>query len=192
MKRVGILGGTFDPPHIGHLLMAEEVRIQMSMDEIWWMPNRIPPHKEKESDTTVVDRMAMIEIMVRQHHQYKLCKIELQREGPSYTADTMAELTELHPNTEFFFIIGEDSLGTLHKWHNSEKLLSLVSFIVIRRPGIEVADRMDLPNGITIIDGATIDVSSSSIREKIREKKLNRFLLVKEVYGIIKGRGLYE
>ncbi|MDQ0254324.1 nicotinate-nucleotide adenylyltransferase [Evansella vedderi] len=190
MGRIGILGGTFDPPHIGHLFMAEEARIKMDLDEVWWMPNRIPPHKEKESDTTERDRVDMIQSMVNLHPSFALCDIELKREGPSYTYDTVMELRGKYPNEEFFFIIGEDSLETLDSWHKGQDLKKLITFIVIRRPGYYYEKK--LSKGITIIEGPTIDVSSSVIRETIYHKKCNRFLLTNDVFSIIKERQLYE
>ncbi|MDG5786514.1 nicotinate-nucleotide adenylyltransferase [Evansella sp. AB-P1] len=192
MKRIGILGGTFDPPHIGHLLMAEESRIKMNLDEIWWMPNRIPPHKETATDSLLRERLMMVQHMTDLHEKYILCDVELKRNGPSYTVDTMELLNEKYAHYEFFFIIGEDSLQTLDKWHRSDYLKSLVSFIVIRRPGYE-HEMEKANNGILFIEGPTIDVSSTDIRKTLKEKKeVNRFLLTKEVYELIKEHQLYE
>ncbi|ADU29833.1 nicotinate-nucleotide adenylyltransferase [Evansella cellulosilytica] len=187
--RIGILGGTFDPPHIGHLLMAEEARLQMNLDEIWWMPNKIPPHKEKESDTTEQDRLEMVKEMISLHSHFKVCDIELHREGPSYTVDTLKLLRGQHPNAVFYFIIGEDSLMNLHKWYKSEEIKKLVSFIVIRRPGY---DTNEATEGITLLEGPTIDVSSTTIRETLNTGTFNRFLLTKGVFDMIKERHLYE
>ncbi|MBU9722533.1 MULTISPECIES: nicotinate-nucleotide adenylyltransferase [Bacillaceae] len=193
MKRIGILGGTFDPPHIGHLLMAEEARIKMKLDEVWWMPNRIPPHKKKDSSTTTEDRIRMVEAMTDQHPDYLLCDIELNREGLSYTADTMKEVTGKFPNHHFFFIIGADSLQTLGSWYKIDQLSSLVSFVVIQRPGYEMSELKSPVNAkIYIIEGPTIDVSSSLIREMIEVDNVNRFLLVNDVYEMIKEYHLYE
>ncbi|SDY50594.1 nicotinate-nucleotide adenylyltransferase [Evansella caseinilytica] len=191
MKKVGILGGTFDPPHIGHLLMAEEARMQMSLDEIWWMPNYLPPHKEKVSNTSNDDRLAMVNSMVGLHESFRLCDVELRRTGPSYTADTMDVLTKRYKDIQFFFIMGEDSLETLDQWHESERLKSLVSFIVIPRPGYR-RPRENVSDGITVIDAPAVDISSSDIREAVAAGNMNRFLLTKEVYHVIKERRLYD
>ncbi|MCD8511099.1 MAG: nicotinate-nucleotide adenylyltransferase [Bacillus sp. (in: Bacteria)] len=191
MGRIGILGGTFDPPHIGHLFMAEEARIKMELDEIWWMPNRIPPHKEKKSNTTEQDRLDMVVSMATLHHNYSVCDVELKREGISYTFDTMVELTRMYPKHEFFFIIGGDSLEMLNKWYKQEELRELVSFIVIQRLGYE-SDKNKEGKGITIIEGPMVVVSSSSIRKAFQEGKVNKFLLTDAVYTLIKERCLYE
>ncbi|UTR09325.1 nicotinate-nucleotide adenylyltransferase [Evansella sp. LMS18] len=191
MKRIGLLGGTFDPPHIGHLLMAEEARLKMELDEIWWVPNRVPPHKEKTSRTTAMDRLDMVESMTKLNKCYKVCDIELKMEGPSYTVHTIEKLLEKYPDYSFYFIIGEDSLLTLQDWYGSDRLLAMVKFIVIRRPGYTYEEHETAPS-ITIIQGPVIDVSSTLIRETIYEKKLNKFLLTKEVYSLIEERGLYE
>ncbi|WP_078597250.1 nicotinate-nucleotide adenylyltransferase [Evansella clarkii] len=191
MKRIGLLGGTFDPPHIGHLLMAEEARLKMELDEIWWLPNRVPPHKEKTSRTTAMDRLDMVESMTKLNKSYKVCDIELKMEGPSYTVHTIDKLLEKFPGFTFYFIIGEDSLLTLQDWYGSDRLLAMVNFIVIRRPGYTFGEQETAPS-ITIIQGPVIDVSSTLIRETIYEKKLNKFLLTKDVYSLIKERGLYE
>lgn len=191
MARIGILGGTFDPPHIGHLFMAEEARIKMELDQIWWMPNRIPPHKEKKSKTTEKDRLDMVKSMVNLHDNFTLCDVELKRGGKSYTFDTIISLKENYPEHQFFFIIGGDSLETLHTWYKHEELRELLSFIVIQRPGYDRNRNVDR-EGITIIKGPTVDVSSSAIRKALREGDVNKFLLTDAVYTIIKERQLYE
>lgn len=191
MKRIGILGGTFDPPHIGHLIMAEEARIQMEFDEIWWLPNKIPPHKNKESDSTETDRLRMVEMMIQLHDSFSLCDIELKRDGPSYTADTVAEIQRNYPNDTFYFIIGEDSLYNLHKWHRIEELQQMISFIVMPRPGYNPNLSTEIVSS-TMLDSHTLDVSSTNIRKSIEDKKLNRFLVTKEVYEYIEERKLYE
>ncbi|MFA9558811.1 nicotinate-nucleotide adenylyltransferase [Evansella sp. AB-rgal1] len=190
MKRIGILGGTFDPPHIGHLFMAEEARLKVKLDEVWWMPNRIPPHKEIVNNTSQEDRLEMVKKMVALHESYSLCEIELQREGFSYSTDTMELLTKEFPDIQFFFILGEDSLLTLNSWYKSERLQQLVTFIVIRRPGFE-SEKESFSENILMVEGSTVDVSSSSIRDSVQRGLLNRFLLTKDVYEFIKERQLY-
>ena len=191
MKRIGLLGGTFDPPHIGHLLMAEEARLSMNLDEVWWLPNRIPPHKEKRTNTSGQDRLDMVQAMTKLEGDFKLCDIELEMDGPSFTINTIKVLTAKFPDYKFFFIIGADSLLTLDSWHESERLKSLAKFIVIQRPGFEIAAE-HLSESIIMVEGAVIDVSSTVIRKAISAKRLNQFLLTKNVNGIIKERRLYE
>lgn len=191
MKRIGILGGTFDPPHIGHLIMAEEARIQMELDEIWWLPNKIPPHKHKDSDSTEEDRLKMVEMMIQLHESFSLCDIELKRDGPSYTVDSVAEIIKSYPNNTFYFIIGEDSLYNLHKWNRSEELQEMISFIVMPRPGYNPDLNTKIVSS-TMLDSHTLDVSSTNIRKSIENNKLNRFLVTRAVYEYIEERKLYE
>lgn len=191
VRKIGLLGGTFDPPHLGHLIMAEEARIQMNLDEIWWLPNKIPPHKNNRSNSTEKDRLHMVNMMIQLHEKYFLCDVELRREGPSYTIDTINYLQETYPNDTFYFIIGEDSLQTLHTWKDSEQLQKIISFIVMPRPGYG-NDTKNTNAKIMKLSSQSFDISSTNIRNRIKENKLNRFLLTKEVFDYIKEKGLYE
>ncbi|UCZ54461.1 nicotinate-nucleotide adenylyltransferase [Bacillus shivajii] len=191
MKKVGILGGTFDPPHIGHLLIAEQARLQMELDEVWWMPNRIPPHKKRKSDTSDEDRISLVSLMTKKHDGFCVCNVEFEREGPSFTVETIERLQKKHLDHTFYFIIGGDSLETLPTWHESERLQQLVSFIVIERPNYPFPKQRSNDH-IHFVEGPTIDVSSSYIRENINTSMFNKFLLTDEVYKFIKELKLYE
>ncbi|MGJ9381666.1 nicotinate-nucleotide adenylyltransferase [Salipaludibacillus sp. CF4.18] len=191
MKKVGIFGGTFDPPHLGHLIMAEEARIKGELDEIWWMPNYVPPHKKVSSKTTEQQRIDLVTLMVNTHDSYKLCLIEMQRKGLSFTADTVQDLLEDYPNVQFSFIMGGDSLKNFHSWHKSEKLQAMLPFIVIVRPGFQVP-RVSVPKEVLLLEEVTVELSSSYIRKSIRSNKENKFLLLHEVYQFIKENRLYE
>ncbi|RKL68644.1 nicotinate (nicotinamide) nucleotide adenylyltransferase [Salipaludibacillus neizhouensis] len=191
MKKVGIFGGTFDPPHLGHLIMAEEARIKGELDEIWWMPNYVPPHKKVSSKTTEKQRIDLVTLMVNTHDSYKLCLIEMQRKGLSYTADTVQDLLEDYPNMQFSFIMGGDSLKNFHSWHKSEELQAMLPFIVIVRPGFQVP-RVSVPKEVLLLEEVTVELSSSYIRKSIRSNKENKFLLLNEVYQFIKENRLYE
>lgn len=191
MKKIGLLGGTFDPPHVGHLIMAEEARLKGQLDEIWWMPNRIPPHKKISSGTSEQHRMELVKRMVELHHSYKLTSLEMDRTGLSYTVDTIRELLNEKPNDHFSFIMGGDSLKHFHRWHKSKELQKLIRFIVIHRPGFSIPEKNDF-NDILLLDEVSLELSSSYIREKIKDRSLNQFLLTKEVYQFIKENRLYE
>ncbi|WP_416149289.1 nicotinate-nucleotide adenylyltransferase [Salipaludibacillus sp. HK11] len=191
MKKIGLLGGTFDPPHVGHLIMAEEARLKGNLDEIWWMPNRIPPHKELSSGAPEHQRIRLVEKMVEQHSTYKFSRLELERSGPSYTVDTIRHLLKTRPNDDFSFIMGGDSLKHFHLWYQSEELQRMLRFIVLVRPGFAVADTNNFKE-ILVIDDVSLELSSSYIREKIKGKSFNQFLLTKEVYQFVKENRLYE
>ncbi|WP_096434555.1 nicotinate-nucleotide adenylyltransferase [Alteribacter populi] len=189
-KRIGILGGTFDPPHIGHAILAEEARINLGLDLIWWIPNRIPPHKKKMSQTTNTDRWEMVRRLCQGHPNFELNTIELEREGPSYTVDTIKKLKHNHPETSLFFILGGDSIDTLAEWKNIEEISEMVTFVGMKRPGYQAKTELDIM--IHLLDSPKINVSSTLIREKIKTRTLNSFLLPKEVASYIKERHLYE
>src|SRR5699024_9121935 len=115
MKRIGILGGTFDPPHIGHLIIAEEVRIALDLTEVWFIPTYEPPHKDRAS-SSVEDRLNMLQRAIGEHPHFKIKTIEIERYGMTYTIDTMKTFKRMYPEDEFFFIIGADMVEYLPNW----------------------------------------------------------------------------
>ncbi|WP_280768532.1 nicotinate-nucleotide adenylyltransferase [Salipaludibacillus daqingensis] len=192
MRRIGLLGGTFNPPHVGHLIMAEEARLKGKLDEIWWLPNRIPPHKKLSSDTSEEQRMELVSKMVQLHPAYKLSKMEMDRTGPSYTVDTVGELLNKEQNCHFSFIMGGDSLINFHKWYKADKLQKMISFIVLVRPGFAVPTNIEEFKEILLLDEVSLELSSSYIRDKIKNHSMNKFLLTNEVFSYIKENRLYE
>src|SRR5690625_4586590 len=132
MSRIGIFGGTFDPPHIGHLIMAEEVRYALTLDEIWFIPTNIPPHKQKASSTSK-HRLAMLEMAIRSNQHFIVNPIEVENENVSYTIDTMTILRKNHPDAEFYFIIGADMVEYLPYWKQVDELFKMVTFVGVQR-----------------------------------------------------------
>lgn len=187
MKKVGILGGTFDPPHFGHLLIAEEVRIALELDEVWFIPTFEPPHKH-DASSSAEDRITMLEKAIAHHSAFKLNLIEMERQGKSYTYDTMKELRSRHPKYQFYFIIGADMVEYLPKWYKVEDLLDLVSFVGVKRHGY----RLDSPYPVINVDIPMFDVSSTLIRNRIMNDQTVHFLLPEPVYSYIKEKKLYE
>ncbi|GEN51999.1 nicotinate-nucleotide adenylyltransferase [Halobacillus faecis] len=187
MKKVGILGGTFDPLHQGHLIMGEFSREAMDLDEVWFMPSYIPPHKQ-ESTTNPETRLAMVQTAIREHPQFRICDVELVRKGTSFTVDTMTDLVDQYPDHQFFFIIGGDMVEHLPKWHRVEDLSEMVQFIGVERPGYGWND--DIP--VHFVDIPSIDVSSTMIRKRISQGKSVRYLLPEVVDSFIKEHHLYE
>lgn len=186
-KQVGILGGTFDPPHIGHLIIADQVLTLCNLDEVRFMPNHIPPHKEKKSNSTVKDRLNMLELATNDHSRYKIETIELKREGKSYTYTTMSLLRQLEPENTFSFIIGGDMIDYLPKWYKVEELIKLVQFIGIARPNY----KGETTYPVQFIDIPSIDISSSKIREKIAQGHSVKYLLPDSVIQYIEENHLY-
>ena len=187
VRKVGILGGTFDPIHHGHLIIADQVLASLSLDEVRFMPNALPPHKARAA-TTKEDRLKMIELAIQNHPGFRVETIELMRKGKSYTYDTMVLLTEREPDSEFYFIIGADMIDYLPNWYRIDDLLSLVKFVGVNRPGY--AGETSYP--IIHVEIPMIDLSSSLIREKIKNGESIRYLVPDAVIQYIKEHRLYE
>jgi nicotinate-nucleotide adenylyltransferase len=187
MKKVGILGGTFDPPHYGHLLIANEVLSALSLDEVWFMPNHEPPHKKKSHSVKDSDRVRMIELAIKGNEAFKLQTIELEREGPSYTIDTMEMINNMYEGDQFFFIIGADMIEYLPKWHRIDELVKLVQFVGVQRPSY--SHQTDFP--VLYVEVPGVDVSSSMIRDRVKCEKTVRYLLPDAVIEYIEEKHLY-
>ncbi|WP_070120736.1 nicotinate-nucleotide adenylyltransferase [Bacillus marinisedimentorum] len=187
MKNIGILGGTFDPPHYGHLLIAQEAYHQLSLDEVWFMPSNVPPHKEKESDSTAGDRLEMTRCAISGNDAFKLNDVELRRTGPSYTIDTIRLITDKEKDAVFYFIIGSDMVEYLPKWKNIDDLLRYVTFAGVKRPGYS----LETEYPIAEVEVREFDVSSSFLRERIATGGNVRYYLPDEVRLYIEENGLY-
>jgi nicotinate-nucleotide adenylyltransferase len=187
MRRIGILGGTFDPPHYGHLLIANEVGFRLQLDEVWFMPNQLPPHKVKRSDTTNEDRLEMLKRATKNHSNFKIETIELQRLGPSYTIDTIRLLKSQYPEDEFYFIIGADMIEYLPKWNQIDELIQLIHFVGVKRPGY--MENTKFP--VILVDVPQMDISSNMIRSRTMNQEPICYLLPDEIRDYIKERQLY-
>lgn len=187
MKRVGILGGTFDPPHYGHLLIADDVRTELKLDEIWFMPNYIPPHKDKQV-TDHTHRVNMLYAAIANQPHFRVETIELERKERSYTYDTIVLLKQRYPDTMFYFIIGGDMVEYLPNWYRIDELVQLMQFVGVKRPGYSLCT----PYPIIEVDVPTFAVSSSLIRERIQSGKSVTYLLPEAVQLYIKENRLYE
>lgn len=187
MRRIGILGGTFDPPHIGHLIIAEEVRIALQLEEIWFIPTHVPPHKQS-TITSSKDRLNMLKCATADNPAFKVKDLEMNRSGKSYTYDTMAILKKENEQTDFYFIIGGDMVEYLPHWHRIDDLLKLVTFVGIKRNTFQL--ETDYP--IIEIDVPIIDVSATFIRDRLKQKKSVNYFIQPSVYSYIKKERLYE
>jgi nicotinate-nucleotide adenylyltransferase len=187
MKKVGILGGTFDPPHHGHLLIANEVLTVLDLDEVWFMPNQEPPHKKKSVSISNEDRLNMLKLAIEGNSQFKIQPIELERQGPSYTVETMEIITSQYKDHQFFFIIGADMIEYLPKWYKVDKLVTLVQFVGVERPEYN----HDTIYPVLYVDVPSMEVSSSMIRERLKEGKSVRYLLPDSIIHYIEENRLY-
>lgn len=187
MKKVGILGGTFNPPHTGHLVIANEVLHAYGLDEVWFMPNQVPPHKTVDQPISNSDRLAMLELALSDNGYFRIERTELERSGPSYTYDTMKILKDMYKDHDFYFIIGGDMVEYLPKWHKIDELLNMVKFVGVSRPSYTT----ESPYDILYAETPQIDISSSMIRERVKAGRSIRYLLPESVREYIGERGLY-
>ena len=139
-QRLGVLGGTFNPIHYGHLAAAEEVRDRLKLDRILFIPSYLPPHKFEEEVPSAVQRLEMVRLAITGNPFFEPSEIEIDRGGRSYTIDTIEALRQVFPSTELFFITGLDSFLQIQTWHQWERLLTLCNFVVISRPGYHFGD----------------------------------------------------
>lgn len=186
--KIGILGGTFDPPHLGHLIMANEVLCSLELDEIWFMPNQDPPHKEKARNVSNENRLAMLNLAIAGHPNFKIETIEFERAGRSYTYDSIILLKEKYPTAKFYFIIGGDMVEYLPKWHRIEELVDIVQFVGVNRPSY----RVQTPYAIQSVEIPSISISSSLIRKRMKDGKTIRYLVPDSVRKYMEENQLYE
>ncbi|AMA72303.1 MULTISPECIES: nicotinate-nucleotide adenylyltransferase [Aneurinibacillus] len=191
-KKVAIYGGTFDPIHAVHLIVAEQARDALGLDEVWFMPARLPPHKLGNPITEDKHRVAMVELAIADNPYFSLSTVELEMEcsQPSYTYHTVRLLKERHPDTEFYFIIGGDMAKHLPKWYKIEELITMVKFVVLARPGY-IMDNKYMQDVIQV-RMPQLDVSSTMIRQKAADGKSIRYLVPEAVRLYIEEKRLYE
>ncbi|WEG14204.1 nicotinate-nucleotide adenylyltransferase [Pullulanibacillus sp. KACC 23026] len=187
--RIGLLGGTFDPPHFGHLIMAEEARAAFELDEVWFMPTYLPPHKERRV-TKAEQRIDMVRRAISGNPYFKLSLVEYERKGRSYTYETIEILKEQHPDVAFYFIIGGDMVNDLPNWYRIEELKKEVSFIGVTRSHVEIEKAEQ--SALQLIKMPDIDISSTMIRERIQNKQPVRYFLPENVRNYIEENQLYD
>lgn len=187
MKKIGILGGTFDPPHIGHLIIADEVKSALQLDKIWFIPTNEPPHKKKAASSNE-HRLTMLKSMLSTTADFVTNPIEMDRSGKSYTIETIKTLKKQHPDTSFYFIIGGDMVEYLPKWKQIDELFELVQFVGVKRPNYSIETNYPIIE-VTV---PQLDISSTNIKERVKQQKPFRFFVHDLVYQYIKKERLYE
>lgn len=185
--KVGILGGTFNPPHYGHLMIGEQVADQLHLDQIRFMPNALPPHVDEKKTIDAKDRVNMVRAAIMGNRQFDIELSEVLRGEKSYTYDTMAVLKEAHPNVEYYFIIGGDEVAYLPTWHRIDDLLELVHFVGVHRKGQPT--ETDYP--VEWVEMPQLEISSTDIRQRIAEHRSVRYLVPDMVAAYIFKEGLY-
>ncbi|WP_073154175.1 nicotinate-nucleotide adenylyltransferase [Seinonella peptonophila] len=194
MMRIGILGGTFDPIHIGHLLMAEQALQAYQLNEVWFIPAATPPHKIGRSITAAHHRLEMVRLAVLEHPQFRVNELEYHRPGPSYTVETIENLHSIYSENDFFLIIGADTVIDLPNWYKIEKILQMTQVIGIHRPGVDLSKISPsvAPAIRWVEQGIEINISSSFIRKHIHNSRVLRYVVSERVYQYMKEYSLYE
>lgn len=197
--KLGILGGTFNPPHNGHLAIASQAQHQFSLDRILFMPAFLPPHKVEPEDAGHWQRYEMVRMAVSGHASWECSDLEIRRGGPSYTVDTLKSLQAEHPGAELFLMVGSDNLLSLDSWREPERISAMATILAFERPGSplpgepdDLRKRLKLALNYRVIEGPAIDISSSQIRQLIREKKNASELVPPGVLSYIQAHGLYQ
>ncbi|MBU3851699.1 MAG: nicotinate-nucleotide adenylyltransferase [Candidatus Paralactobacillus gallistercoris] len=190
-RQVGILGGTFNPPHLGHLIIADQVATQLHLDQVYLMPDAQPPHLARKTNTHVLaaaERIAMLKLAIAHNPRLALELTEINRGGVSYTYDTMLQLKQQHPDTDYYFIIGADMVADLPNWHAIDKLQKLVTFVGVKRIGYDLVS----PYPVLWVDVPYIDISSTAIRARIKRGCSINYLVPDAVIDYIHKKGLYH
>jgi nicotinate-nucleotide adenylyltransferase len=194
LARLGLFGGTFDPPHLGHLALAEWAREALTLDRVVFMPAGSPPHK-RAVRSPVEARLALVRLAVRGNPAFTVSTLEAKREGPSYTVDTLRALAASHPGTELWLLVGADMYATMHTWREIGAITRLAHVAVALRPGSARPRRAAWARGglgVHGLDNPGIEISSSAVRDRARAGGSLRYLVPDAVARAIAARGLYR
>ncbi len=200
--RLGIFGGTFDPVHYGHLLLAECCREQCKLDAVWFLPTAVPPHKQDAELSPADDRVAMLELAIAGHETFVVCRYEVDRGGVNYTFETLAHFREEDPSRELVFLLGADMLYDLPHWREPEKILEAALPVAVRRPGAGEPDFAGLIPYVSPermrqirlhqVEMPEIGLSSSEIRRRVAAGRSIRYQTPRAVEKYIETHGLYK
>ena len=197
MAQVGILGGAFNPPHLGHLILAQEAHSQLGLDRVVWMPYGEPSHRVLDDDPGPEARLTMCEYAVGADARFAVSRMEIDRSGPVYTIDTLRSLRESRPSDEFFLLLGGDQAASLPSWRSPEEVLSLVVVAVVERDEwrrSEIVDRVESlasPDRLRFFDMPPVGISSSMVRRRARAGQPIRYLVPDEVANYVSAQSLY-
>lgn len=195
--RLGIFGGAFDPVHNGHLLLAEQCCEQCQLDEVWFVPTKIPPHKDADSLSPDEDRVEMLKLATAGRSEFVVSEIELKREEVSWTVDTLRQLHDERPDDELFLLIGADSLRDFPTWKEPEAIAELASVIAVNR-GEASLDELTaglspkLSDSVQLVTMPGISISATDLRRRVSEGKSIRYLVPRSVEEFIQSRALFR
>ena len=196
--RIGVLGGTFDPIHLAHLVAAEEVRVRIALERVLFVPAGLPPHKLHMNVTPTEHRLKMVELAIASNPHFAISKVDIDRSGPSYTVDTIELLRDEWGGGEIYFIMGSDSLLDILTWHNPQRLIRLCRFAVVSRPGYHVdLDELDdlLPgvaSRVQMLNAPELAISSTDIQRRVREGLSIKYQVPEAVEDYIYQHKLYQ
>ncbi len=198
-KRLGIFGGTFDPPHVGHLILAAEARDQLNLDCILWVLSPDPPHKHGKKIASLDHRLAMVQLAIKEDESFFISFVDIDREGPHYTVDMVNLIRQEYPECEIFYLMGGDSLEDFDNWYKPNEILATVDGIgVMRRPGDDIelssliANLPELADKINFITAPLLEISARQLRYRVLEKRAFRYYLLPSVYEYITEKDLYQ
>ncbi len=196
--KLGILGGTFDPIHNGHMAIARSVADQLSLDRVLFIPAGNPHFKQDQSVTDACARARMVELAIAGEESFEIDRCEIDRPGVTYTADTLEELMERFPADELCFIMGADSAATLAQWRRAQRVIELCTIVIVQRPGQSIEDvraefeRSPLHINAVFVDAPQMDISSTEIRRRVSEGQSIAGLVPEPVAAFIEESGLYK
>jgi nicotinate-nucleotide adenylyltransferase len=202
VMRLGILGGSFDPVHYGHLLLAESAREQCQLDQVWLLPAAVPPHKQDRQLTSAEHRVAMLELAIAGETAFSVCRYEVDRGGINYTYETLERIKNEQPDWQLFFVLGADMLHDLPHWREPSRICQLAILVVVARPGfgepdysllsgITTPERIDLMRRHRVVM-PQVGISSSDLRRRIAQGRSIRFRTPRAVEEYIRTHGLYQ
>ena len=198
-ERIGILGGTFDPPHIGHLWLASLAADELGLDRVLFMPAAQPPHKRRVGMSSITERLLMTRLAITGNEAFELSTVEVGRSGPSYTVDSIEELLQTYAGARLFLLMAADSLARIDTWREPDRLLSLVEWAVGPRPGTQATDATQLrerfgaaASRIHLLSGPALDVSATDIRRRVAAGRAIKYLVPQAVEEMILATGLYR
>ena len=189
-RRVGLLGGTFDPPHLGHLVAAEEARVELDLDEVRFLVAGDPWMKAEVSSAE--HRVAMVRLAVGDDPHLRVDTREVERETATYTADTLDELEDEEPGTQWFFLAGTDALQELPRWHRAEEALAKATFVALTRPGHRFEREHELHRDVELLEVPSVAISSTDLRGRVAAGRAIRYQVPPAVHRYIESHGLYR
>ncbi len=189
--KIGLLGGTFDPPHIAHLVLAQTALNELKLDEIWFIPAFRPPHKRGEKVSSFQHRLAMLRLAVRENRRFKVLTIEKKKGGLSYTVETLPLLRRKHPNVHFFLLLGADNLGELSSWKDPEKVFSMAQPVFAHRPWKEEVPPVWLERAVWL-SNPRLEISATDLRKRAQTGRSIAYLVPEKVERYIRKSGLYR